>query len=230
MTSEAVPRTVGSVVGGSVGGSDAGGLDVGGPDHEAVDVAASIGVGTTGGQRGRHTARWIAGIVLVVIAGMVVLLATRPPAAATEVWTPLLGKTAPNIVGTTVTGQRFDLNSYRGRWVFVNFFATWCPPCQQEEPDLVTFAYQHRAPGDAALVSVVYNDTPANARAFDASSGATWPAVIDPGGQISIHYGVSGPPETFLISPTGVVVAHLDSSVTAGDLDQQLASARAAGL
>jgi cytochrome c biogenesis protein CcmG, thiol:disulfide interchange protein DsbE len=220
MTPESAPPSV---------ETDGGGAGGGGSDDAAVEEASS-GVGVTGRQRGRHTARWIAGFVLVVIAAMVVLLATRPPAAATEVWTPLLGKTAPNIVGTTVTGQSFDLHSYRGRWVFVNFFATWCPPCQQEEPNLVTFAYEHRAPGDAALVSVVYNDTPANARSFDTSNGATWPAVIDPGGQISIHYGVSGPPETFLISPTGIVVAHLDSSVTAGDLDQQLASARAAGL
>ena len=103
-----------------------------------------------------------------------------------------------------------DLAAYRGRWVCVNFFASWCPPCQQEEPDLVTFAFQHRAPGDAALVGVVYDDTTGNARAFEQSAGATWPTVVDPGGQIALRYGVRGPPETFLISPAGKVVAHLD--------------------
>jgi len=164
------------------------------------------------------------------MAALIALLATRPPAAATEVYTPLLGQQAPPVTATTLSGGRFHLAAYRGRWVVLNFFASWCPPCQDEEPDLVTFAYQHRAPGDAALIGVVYDDTTAAARAFERSSGATWPTVIDPGGQIALRYGVRGPPETFLISPSGTVVAHLDSAVTAADLDQQIAAARAAGL
>jgi cytochrome c biogenesis protein CcmG/thiol:disulfide interchange protein DsbE len=179
---------------------------------------------------GRHTARWIAGIALVVLAALLVLLATRPPAAATEVYTPLLGKPAPALSGTTLSGSRFQLTADRGRWVVVNFFASWCPPCQEEEPDLVAFAFQHRAPGDPVLIGVVYDDTTAAARGFEKSAGATWPTVVDPGGQIALRYGVRGPPETFLISPAGIVVAHLDSSVTAADLDQQIVAARAAGL
>jgi cytochrome c biogenesis protein CcmG/thiol:disulfide interchange protein DsbE len=194
-----------------------------GPDDASVDVHA------LGGRR-RHTARWIAGLVLAVMAAFIVLLATRPPATATEVYTPLLGKPAPALAGSTVSGGRVDLTAYRGRWVWVNFFASWCPPCQQEEPALVTFAYLHRAGGDPALVSVVYDDTTGNARAFDVSAGATWPAVIDPGGQIALRYGVRGPPEWFLISPGGTVVAHLDGPVKVSDLDGQIAAARAAGL
>jgi cytochrome c biogenesis protein CcmG/thiol:disulfide interchange protein DsbE len=165
---------------------------------------------------------------LVVIAALVALLATRPSAQATEVYTPLLGQSAPAITGTTLTGQSFHLSSYRGRFVFVNFFASWCPPCQSEEPALVTFAYQHRAPGDAALVGVVYDDAASSARGFETSTGATWPAVIDPGGQIESSYGLRGPPETFLISPSGRVVAHIDGPVTVSFLDKQLAAAQAA--
>jgi cytochrome c biogenesis protein CcmG, thiol:disulfide interchange protein DsbE len=180
--------------------------------------------------RSRHRARWIAGSVLAVVVALIVLLATRPPATATEVDTPLLGQRAPAIVGTTLTGQSFNLAADRGRFVVVNFSASWCPPCQVEEPALVTFAYQHRHPGDAALVGVVYDDSVSSARAFARTSGATWPEVIDPGGAIALRYGVRGPPETFLISPSGEVVAHLDSSVTAAVLDQQIAAARAAGL
>jgi cytochrome c biogenesis protein CcmG/thiol:disulfide interchange protein DsbE len=200
-----------------------------------VDVAPDAGAPTPGADpsnrpRATHTARWIGVIVLVVVAALVALLATRPPATATEVFTPLLGTTAPAIEGTTVTGAHVDLSSYRGRFVWVNFFASWCPPCQQEEPALVTFAFGHRTAGAAALVSVVYDDTSSNARGFDQSAGATWPAVVDPGGQIALAYGVRGPPETFLISPQGKVVAHLDGSVNVSDLDSQIADARAAGL
>ena len=181
-------------------------------------------------RRGRHTARWIAGTVLVVVAALVALLATRPPASATEVFTPLLGKPAPAVSGTTVTGGHFDLAAERGRWVWVNFFASWCPPCQAEEPALVTFAYEHRAQGGAVLVGVVYDDTAADARAFDRSAGASWPAVVDPGGQIALRYGVRGPPESFLVSPRGVVVAHLDGQVKTSDLDGQMAAATRDGL
>jgi cytochrome c biogenesis protein CcmG, thiol:disulfide interchange protein DsbE len=168
-------------------------------------------------------ARWIAVGVLVVGAGLVALLATRPPAAATEVDTPLLGHRAPDMSGSTLSGGTFDLAALRGRWVVVNFFASWCQPCQEEEPDLVTFAYGHRGPQDAALVGVVYDDAASNARSFLSSSGATWPALADPGGTLAVDFGVRAPPETFLVSPAGVVTAHLDGPVTASQLDYWLA-------
>ncbi len=166
-----------------------------------------------------HTARWVAGGGLLVAAALVALLATRPPADFTEVQTPLVGQAAPHISATTVTGGSFDLAALRGRWVVVNFFASWCPPCQQEQPELIAFAYQHRRSTDAALVGVVFDDAASAARGFLRSSGATWPAVVDSGGQIALDYGVRGPPETFLVNPSGTVVAHLDGPVTSAGLD-----------
>jgi cytochrome c biogenesis protein CcmG/thiol:disulfide interchange protein DsbE len=201
------------------------------PDRPSATAPAADVGGAGVAPRHRHTARWIAVVVLVVTAALIALLATRPSASATEVYTPLLGKGAPALTGTTATGGRFDLATDRGRWVVVNFFASWCPPCQDEAPGLVTFAYQHRAAGDAVLVGVIYDDATSSARNFDTSVGATWPAVVDPGGQIALRYGVRGPPETFLISPAGIVVAHFDGAIPgSGFLDRQLAAARAAGL
>lgn len=167
-------------------------------------------------------ARWIALAVLVVAAGLVAVLATRPPAAATEVDTPLLGHQAPDASGTTVTGGSLRLSTLRGRWVVVNFFASWCQPCQEEEADLVAFAYQHRGPQDAALVGVVYDDSTSNARSFLSSSGGDWPALTDPGGTLAVDFGVRAPPETFLVSPAGVVTAHLDGPVSTSQLDYWL--------
>jgi cytochrome c biogenesis protein CcmG/thiol:disulfide interchange protein DsbE len=164
-------------------------------------------------------------VTLVVGAALVALLATRPPETATEVDTPLVGQSAPGIAGATLGGGPFNLAAERGRWVVVNFFASWCPPCQQEQPELVAFAYAHRAAGDAALVGVVFDDGTSTARSFMRSTGASWPSVVDPGGQIALDYGVRGPPETFLVSPGGTVVAHFDGPMTNGALDYWLARA-----
>jgi len=176
--------------------------------------------------RRRHTARWVAGVILVVGAALVALLATSPPQSATEVDTPLVGQAAPDIAGATLGGGSFDLAALRGRWVVVNFFASWCPPCQQEEPELVAFAYAHRSPGDAALVGVVFDDAASSAHSFMQSTGASWPAVIDPDGQLALNYGVRGPPETFIVAPDGTVVVHLDGPVTAASLDHWLVLAK----
>jgi cytochrome c biogenesis protein CcmG/thiol:disulfide interchange protein DsbE len=180
--------------------------------------------------RHRHTARWVAGVALVVGAALVAVLATRPPATATEVDTPLVGQAAPPITGTTLGGTTFRLAALRGRWVIVNFFASWCPPCQQEQPELVAFDYAHRSPGDAALVGVVFDDSASTARGFMRSTGASWPAVVDPGGQIALDYGVRGPPETFFVSPDGRVVAHFDGPMTNASLDYWLARAQGGGV
>jgi cytochrome c biogenesis protein CcmG, thiol:disulfide interchange protein DsbE len=174
----------------------------------------------------RHTARWAALGALVVGVGLTAVLATRPSASATEVDTPLLGHVAPPVVGTTLVGAPFDLRAYRGRWVVLNFFASWCPPCQQEQPDLVTFAYRHRGADQPALVGVVYDDSASAARGFLKSTGGTWPALGDPNGQIALSYGVRGPPETFLISPSQIVAAHFDGPITAGELDYWLGRAQ----
>jgi cytochrome c biogenesis protein CcmG, thiol:disulfide interchange protein DsbE len=194
-----------------------------------MTVTANHEAGPRALPRRRHTARWVAGMALVVGAGLVALLATRPQQTATEVDTPLVGQQAPAIGGPTLAGGSFNLTAVRGRWVVVNFFASWCPPCQQEQPELVAFAYAHRSSGDAALVGVVFDDGASTARSFMRSTGASWPAVSDPGGQIALNYGVRGPPETFLVAPDGTVVAHFDGPMTNATLDYWLARAQRGG-
>jgi cytochrome c biogenesis protein CcmG/thiol:disulfide interchange protein DsbE len=129
---------------------------------------------------------------------------------------------------TTIAGKSFDMSSLQGRWVVVNFFASWCPPCQQEEPQLVTFARDHVGVGAPTLLGIVYDDSASNALSFMRSAGATWTAVVDPGA-LKIAYGVTGPPETFVVAPTGAVVAHYIGPVTASDLDQVISRGVAAG-
>ena len=177
--------------------------------------------------RARHTARWVAVGVLVVAAGLVAVLATRPPASVSELFSPLVSKPAPPISGTTVDGAAFTLPAHPGRFVVVNFFASWCQPCQTEGPDLVQFQFEHQHSADATMVSVVFDDAPRTAALYQAQIGATWPTLADPGGRLALAFGVRAPPSTFVIAPDGRVVAYVVAPVTAADLDRIIAEARA---
>ncbi|MHB1775630.1 MAG: TlpA family protein disulfide reductase [Acidimicrobiales bacterium] len=200
----------------------------------SVGGTAAVGPAPTGAagaiRRRRHTARWAAAAVLAVLVVVAVVAATRPSYQATQVASPLLGRAAPPVAGTDFAGRPFSLSAERGHYVYVNFFASWCPPCQAEEQDLVAFDFQQqRARRGVGLVSVVFNDSVADARRFVANWGAQWPTVPDRAGSIATSYGVSSPPMTFLVDPRGRVVAAFTGPVTTGQLDQALATARQRG-
>jgi cytochrome c biogenesis protein CcmG/thiol:disulfide interchange protein DsbE len=179
-----------------------------------------------GGLRRTRRALWIAVAVAVPLALLIGVLATRPPSATRAVRSPLVGKPAPPIESVTVDGHQAGLSEMRGRWVVVNFFATWCVPCRQEHPDLVRFSQEHEAAGDASVLGVVYSDNTQAVREFRDANGGTWPMLTDPKGRIALDYGVSGVPESFLVGPDGVVVAKLLGGVRADDLDQLLYRAK----
>ncbi len=176
----------------------------------------------------RHPTRWIVALVLVALVVISIVVATRPSEQATAVQSPLVGRRAPALTGTTLSGKRFSLATERGHYVYVNFFASWCPPCQQEEPALVDFGFEQGRQGarGARMVSVVFNDTVSDARRFVSDWGIKWPVVPDSGGTIANRFGVASPPMTFLVDPTGVVVGTFEGPVTVSQLNDMLAAAR----
>ena len=125
---------------------------------------------------------------------------------------------SPPIVARSFSGRTISLASMRGRWVLVNFFASWCEACQQEEPQLEEFLYSRPGGVRTGVLGVLYGDTEADGRSFQASAGATWPSVVDPGGLIASDYGVGSLPRSYLVSPAGEVVASIEGAVTSADL------------
>ena len=175
----------------------------------------------------RRTVRISALTAVVVIGALVAFLITRPvQQGATPVDSPLVGQVAPGLHATTLSGAPVTLSSLRGHVVALSFFASWCPPCRAEAPELASFAYRARAaPGATRLYAVVYEDSNAAAMGFVRSYGGTYPVLGDPGGSIALAYGVTGPPVTVVIDPAGRVAAVLDGAVTAAQLESVTAAA-----
>lgn len=167
----------------------------------------------------RRLAPLVAIPVAVVMVLLVVLLATRNPTSDHIEKSPLVGQPAPAISGTTLSNEQFTLDRVRGQWVVVNFFGSWCTPCIQEHPELVSFQNAHRGPGDATVVSVAFADSPTNVREFFEKRGGDWPILSKDTNSIAVSYGVIKVPETYLLSPTGLVVAKLVGGVTESRLD-----------
>jgi cytochrome c biogenesis protein CcmG/thiol:disulfide interchange protein DsbE len=182
-------------------------------------------VDTTDGPR---TALVVTAVIAVLVALLVAVLATRAPSTERVSRSPLIGRLAPAIAGATLDGGSFDLADHRGRWVVVNFFATWCIPCLEEHPELVAFDEAHAATGDASVVSILFDDEPDDAREVFAKRGGDWPVVIDDEGAVGVAYGVARVPESFLVAPDGTVVQRLVGGVTRAQLDGILAQYEAA--
>lgn len=197
---------------------DATGIDDAGPD--AANPAVNDG------RRGK-TALILSIVVGIVMAGFVVLLATRQPVGDT-VDSPLIGKPAPALEGTTLSGEKFELARLRGSWVLVNFFATWCPPCIAEHPELVKFSEEH-ADGSASVVSVAYQNSSAEIEKFFTERGGSWPVLASDTDDAVLGYGVVKLPESYLVAPNGVIFAKLAGGVTASGIDELIAKYEGAG-
>jgi len=183
----------------------------------------------TGSKRHR-VAPIIVIVVAVVIAGLFwILVSAKSGDQADTADSPLLGNPAPAVKATTLDGKPFELQRRKGSWVVLNFFNSTCVPCVKEHPELVKFAdQQSQLPDGAELYTVVNYDDDANVAAFFKDNGGTWPVVTDPDANISVAFGVSKVPETWIIDPAGYVVTRSISGLTDDGLTQLLAKAKAA--
>jgi cytochrome c biogenesis protein CcmG/thiol:disulfide interchange protein DsbE len=152
----------------------------------------------------RRPALVAVGLALITTIVILAVVALVRPGTPTDRPGIAKGNLAPGITGTTLDGAPFDLASLRGRPVIVNFWGPSCLPCRDEFPLFKQEIAAHASDG-LALVGILMNDGPDDARAFIVQYGATWPTVEDPSKAIRTAYRVVGRPQSYFIDRAGIL-------------------------
>jgi cytochrome c biogenesis protein CcmG, thiol:disulfide interchange protein DsbE len=168
----------------------------------------------------RHL-RWL--LVPILVVPLVLLLLHgfgRDPQAIPS---RLIGKAIPTFSLVTLDGRTVTSADLRGKPVLVNFWASWCiPACVEEHAVLLEAARRYGT--SLQIVGVLYQDTPQEARTFGARYGEpSWPTLIDPSGELALDFGVTGPPESYLVDGQGIVRFKQFGPLTQAVLTDQVA-------
>ena len=163
-------------------------------------------------------------IVVIVLVAIITVLALSFRRDPRDIKSPAVGRPAPAFTLELLDGAgQLSLADYRGKVVVLNFWASWCVPCKQENPALAAVWERYRASGDFAMLGVVYQDSVAAAREYTRRMGNAWPSVLDSDGRTAFAYGVFGIPETFFVTPDGQVagrhVGAIDQTTLANGIE-----------
>ena len=134
---------------------------------------------------------------------------------------PLVGQQAPDFRLSLLDGKTTSLSSLRGKVAVVNFWATWCPSCVDEMPDLQT-VWEAYSGQNVTFLGVAYQDSETTVRSALVQYGTTYLVGLDAGDRIAEQYGITGIPETFIVAPDGRVAYVHIGPITTDVLSAQL--------
>lgn len=129
---------------------------------------------------------------------------------------PVPDRTLPTLPGP----GKGSIADYRGKWVLVNLWASWCPPCREETPDLERFYRRNRA-NDTVVLGINVQDNEEDALAFMRDHPTTFPQLRSIGDERSEAFGTTGVPENFLVDPSGRL-----ASIIIGPVDDRILAER----
>jgi len=136
--------------------------------------------------------------IVVLAAALIVAGCEDLPKVAT------VGEPAPGFSLVDRQGKTWKLSELRGQVVFINFWASWCPPCREEMPSMQRL--YGAVPGESfKMLSILYKDEPAAGDKLTEAFKLTFPVLIDPGDKTAQAYGLTGVPETFIVDKAGVL-------------------------
>jgi cytochrome c biogenesis protein CcmG, thiol:disulfide interchange protein DsbE len=169
----------------------------------------------------------ISGLIVLCVAGSLVAIAlvasgpAAPAGAADAAPDPAAPSFSLPVLGHS--GQQVSLADYAGHPLIVNFFASWCEPCQQETPLLARF--YHTEHGRVAIVGLDENDVLGSAVSFTRKEGVSYPVGFDPEVIAASAYGVAALPQTFFLNAKHRIVDRVFGAVTLADLNHGIALA-----
>ena len=172
--------------------------------------------------------RWLPTLVIVLAVGVAAVLVWVRGSGAASTATVAVGYEAPNFTLSALapTGQAaptIRLADLRGKVVLVNFWATWCPPCQAEMPDLEAL-YRAHPNGDFVILGVDQTEDAATVRSFVAPRGFTWTFLLDADGEVSRLYDAHALPTSILVDRTGQVDIIWVGPLTRSALERRLSA------
>ncbi len=179
----------------------------------------------------KNGARWgaLAVGLVVVNLGVVLALNVGSDPQADSQRSLLVGKPAPAFELRTLDGEPVTVASVAGKSVVVNFWNTWCIPCQEELPALKAFYAEHANDPDFVMLGIVRRDNTSTVRKFVDGEGLAWTITLDPEKRAALDFGSRGQPETYAISPSGMIVAAKYGPMSTRELNTFLAVARESG-
>ncbi len=150
-----------------------------------------------------------AGILIfaIVIIFSVVFIDNPPPANSAGV--PDKGTVAPDFALATMDGKTVRLSDYRGQIVFLNFWATWCPPCRNEMPAMEKLHKVMQGYDFVILAVSIDQATTYHVKSFVNKKRYSFPVLHDVTKEVAANYGVSGIPTTLIVDKGGVIVSRL---------------------
>jgi cytochrome c biogenesis protein CcmG, thiol:disulfide interchange protein DsbE len=153
----------------------------------------------------------IAVLAVLAVVGLLVFGLASKGSSRLEAGDAVPTASLPQLEG----GGSESLADYRGRWVLVNFWASWCLPCRAEAPALEEFQQRHGG-SRFTVAGIDTQDLSDDARAFVERYGLSYPQLRDADGGTADEYGTTGVPENFLVDPAGKV-----RLVAAGPVDEE---------
>lgn len=155
----------------------------------------------------RPMAKWVGILNLVGFIGLSAVTVGASPEAmkVLGILEPKERTAVPNVTLPTVQGKPFSFQELKGKVVLVNFWATWCLPCQWEMPLMDKLYQTYKAKGFVVVAISLDREGAAVVEPFVKEKKLTYPVLLDPSLKGARQFGVIGLPATFLIGPDGFV-------------------------
>lgn len=155
----------------------------------------------TSATRPRRLPVWVILLAFALLIGFMALIAwglNRSMRGAIAV-----GEKVPGFTFSTFGGEQIDIKQYEGKVILVNFWASWCKPCEQEARELEEAYQYYKKDGEVVFLGLTYVDTEPNSLEYLRKFGITYPNGPDLATKISQMFRVRGVPETFIIDKEG---------------------------